>query len=122
MTSEEQPVTPPPAAPTQNQSHPDKLHGQGRRRRRRNRNRNRRRRRGQAHSQVAQHPPQQNKQRQRRRHRERDVTTESRHTHSTYDPLLHHRSKGQSGYGWRRDVAQDSEELKGSSLPPGILS
>ena len=35
---------------------------------------------------------------------------------TTFDPKIHHRSKGNPGYGYRRDVNQPAEELQGSQL------
>ena len=46
---------------------------------------------------------------------------EARQNHSTYDRDLHHRSRGGTGYGYRRDVTQPESELRGDQLPPNIL-
>ena len=35
---------------------------------------------------------------------------------STFDSKVHHRSNGSSGYGLKRGVEQDPQELHGSSL------
>lgn len=35
---------------------------------------------------------------------------------TTFDPKIHHRSRGNPGYGLRRDVSQPDEELLGSTL------
>ena len=36
--------------------------------------------------------------------------------HSTFDPKLHHRSHGSSGYGMKRDHVQTEEETSGKQL------
>lgn len=36
--------------------------------------------------------------------------------HSTFDPKIHHRSKGSSGYGLKRDHVETSEETSGAQL------
>lgn len=46
---------------------------------------------------------------------------QARQNHSTYDRDLHHRGKGGTGYGYRRDVTQPESELRGDQLPPAIL-
>lgn len=46
---------------------------------------------------------------------------QARQNHSTYDRDLHHRGKGGTGYGYRRDVTQPESELRGDQLPPNIL-
>ena len=38
------------------------------------------------------------------------------HGKDTFDSKLHHRSNGSSGYGLKRDVEQDPQELHGSQL------
>jgi hypothetical protein len=46
---------------------------------------------------------------------------QARQNHSTYDRDLHHRARGGTGYGYRRDVTQPESELRGDQLPPGVL-
>jgi hypothetical protein len=46
---------------------------------------------------------------------------QARQNHSTYDRDLHHRARGGTGYGYRRDVTQPESELRGDQLPPNIL-
>jgi hypothetical protein len=46
---------------------------------------------------------------------------EARQHHSTYDRDLHHRGKGGTGYGYRRDVTQPESELRGDRLPATLL-
>ena len=46
---------------------------------------------------------------------------QARQNHSTYDRDLHHRARGATGYGYRRDVTQPESELRGDQLPPNIL-
>jgi hypothetical protein len=46
---------------------------------------------------------------------------QARQNHSTYDRDLHHRGRGGTGYGYRRDVAQPESELRGDQLPLAIL-
>ena len=46
---------------------------------------------------------------------------QARQNHSTYDRDLHHRGKGGTGYGYRRDVLQNPDELRGDQLPPNVL-
>jgi len=36
--------------------------------------------------------------------------------YSTFDPKVHHRSKGSTGYGLKRGVATDPAEDRGSAL------
>ena len=46
---------------------------------------------------------------------------QARQNHSTYDRDLHHRGKGGTGYGYRRDVLQNPDELRGDQLPKNVL-
>ena len=46
---------------------------------------------------------------------------QARQNHSTYDRDLHHRGKGGTGYGYRRDVLQNPDELRGDQLPQNVL-
>lgn len=117
MNSEDQTAPPPGVAvvnPTQGAQHsePAPLGGKRRRRNRhRNRKRNRRRPHHTAHSTPEDRPP------------VTDGTQlhQARQNHSTYDRDLHHRGRGGTGYGYRRDVTQPDSELRGDQLPPGVL-
>ena len=121
MNSEEQTAPPPGVAvvnPTQGAQHSEPAPRGGRRRRNRNRNRNRKRHRNrpQPHQNTTPVTPE-----------DRPPVTEgtqlhqARQNHSTYDRDLHHRGRGGTGYGYRRDVAQPESELRGDQLPPAIL-
>ena len=121
MNSEEQTAPPPGVAvvnPTQGAQHSEPAPRGGRRRRNRNRNRNRKRHRNRPrpHQNTTPVTPE-----------DRPPVTEgtqlhqARQNHSTYDRVLHHRGRGGTGYGYRRDVAQPESELRGDQLPPAIL-
>ena len=86
------------------------------RKRHRNRNRNRKRNRPHPPNPAAVTAPE-----------DRPPVTEgtqlhqARQNHSTYDRDLHHRGKGGTGYGYRRDVLQNPDELRGDQLPKNVL-
>ena len=123
MNSEEQTAPPQGVAVVttpEGEQHSEPAPRGGRRRRNRNRNRNR------------------NRKRHRNRPRPHQNTTpvtpedrppvtegtqlhQARQNHSTYDRDLHHRARGGTGYGYRRDVTQPESELRGDQLPPGVL-
>ena len=122
MNSEEQTAPPPGVAVVTTPEGEQHREGQGRGRRRR-RHRNRRRKHKHKHNQKPPAP-----------HSQQDTTPEdrppvtegtqlhqARQNHSTYDRDLHHRGRGGTGYGYRRDVAQPESELRGDQLPPAIL-
>ena len=120
MNSEEQTAPPPGVAVVTTPEGEQHREGQGRGRRRR---RHRNRRHKHKHNQKLPKP-----------HSQQDTTPEdrppvtegtqlhqARQNHSTYDRDLHHRARGGTGYGYRRDVTQPESELKGDQLPPGVL-
>jgi hypothetical protein len=41
---------------------------------------------------------------------------EHNHAKDTFDPKIHHRSKGSSGYGLKRDHVSTTEETSGAQL------
>jgi len=125
MNSEEQTAPPPgvavvttPEGVQPSNSHTGSQPQRRARNRKRNRNRNHNRKRNRPH------PP-----------RSATVTTpedrppvtegtqlhQARQNHSTYDRDLHHRGKGGTGYGYRRDVLQNLDELRGDQLPANVL-
>jgi len=117
MNSEEQTAPPPGVAVVTTPEGEQHSKGQGRgRRRRRHRNRKRHRNRPRPHQNTTPVTPE-----------DRPPVTEgtqlhqARQNHSTYDRVLHHRGRGGTGYGYRRDVAQPESELRGDQLPPAIL-
>jgi len=117
MNSEEQTAPPPGVAVVTTPEGEQHREGQGRgRRRRRHRNRKRHRNRPRPHQNTT--PVTQE---------DRPPVTEgtqlhqARQNHSTYDRDLHHRGRGGTGYGYRRDVAQPESELRGDQLPLAIL-
>lgn len=122
MNSEDQTAPPPGVAVVttpevaQPQAHPDGTH---RPKRRRHRNRKRHRNRNHTRSTAPQTTPPTVE--------DRPPVTEgtqlhqARQNHSTYDRDLHHRGKGGTGYGYRRDVTQPESELRGDQLPPNVL-
>lgn len=117
MNSEEQTAPPPGVAVVTTPEGEQHREGQGHgRRRRRHRNRKRHRNRPRPHQNTT--PVTQE---------DRPPVTEgtqlhqARQNHSTYDRDLHHRGRGGTGYGYRRDVAQPESELRGDQLPPAIL-
>ncbi len=127
MNSEEQTAPPPGVAvvTTPEGANTQEPHAGKRRRRRRNRNRNRNRNRRREHRRDRTAPttapdtvPTQE---------DRPAVTEgtqlhqARQNHSTYDRDLHHRGRGGTGYGYRRDVTQPESELMGHQLPAAIL-
>ena len=114
MNSEEQTAPPPGVAVVTTPEGEQHREGQGRgRRRRRHRNRKRHRNRPRPHQNTTpeDRPPV----------TEGTQLHQARQNHSTYDRDLHHRGKGGTGYGYRRDVAQPESELRGDQLPPAIL-
>lgn len=46
---------------------------------------------------------------------------QARQNHSTYDRDLHHRARGGTGYGLRRDYESTPEELSGRNIPESLL-
>jgi len=117
MNSEEQTAPPPGVAVVTTPEGEQHSEGQGRgRRRRRHRNRKRHRNRPRPHQNTTPVTPE-----------DRPPVTEgtqlhqARQNHSTYDRVLHHRGRGGTGYGYRRDVAQPESELRGDQLPPNVL-
>ena len=114
MNSEEQTAPPPGVAVVTTPEGEQHREGQGRgRRRRRHRNRKRHRNRPRPHQNTTpeDRPPV----------TEGTQLHQARQNHSTYDRDLHHRGRGGTGYGYRRDVAQPESELRGDQLPPAIL-
>ena len=117
MNSEEQTAPPPGVAVVTTPEGEQHSEGPGRgRRRRRHRNRKRHRNRPRPHQNTTPVTPE-----------DRPPVTEgtqlhqARQNHSTYDRVLHHRGRGGTGYGYRRDVAQPESELRGDQLPPNVL-
>ena len=121
MNSEEQTAPPQGVAVVttpEGEQHSEPAPRGGRRRRNRNRNRNRKRHRNRPrpHQNTTPVTPE-----------DRPPVTEgtqlhqARQNHSTYDRDLHHRARGGTGYGYRRDVTQPESELRGDQLPPGVL-
>ena len=131
MNSEEQTAPPPgvavvttPEGVQPSNSHTGSQPQPQRRARNRKRNRMRNRNRNRKRNHNRPHPP-----------RSTTVTTpedrppvtegtqlhQARQNHSTYDRDLHHRGKGGTGYGYRRDVLQNPDELRGDQLPPNVL-
>ena len=124
MNSEEQTAPPQGVAVVTTPEGEQHMEGPGpdrRRRRRRNRHRNRRHKHKHKHKtpQAAtvdhtvpeDRPPQ----------TEGTQLHQARQNHSTYDRDLHHRARGGTGYGYRRDVTQPESELRGDQLPSAIL-
>ena len=119
MNSEEQTAPPQGVAVVttpEGEQHSEPAPRGGRRRRNRNRNRKRHRNRPRPHQNTTPVTPE-----------DRPPVTEgtqlhqARQNHSTYDRDLHHRARGGTGYGYRRDVTQPESELRGDQLPPGVL-
>ena len=122
MNSEEQTAPPQGVAVVTTPEGEQHREGQGPGRRRR-RHRNRRHKHKHKHNQK---PPAPHSQ-QATTPEDRPPVTEgtqlhqARQNHSTYDRDLHHRARGGTGYGYRRDVTQPESELRGDQLPPGVL-
>ena len=123
MNSEEQTAPPQGVAVVTTPEGEQHSEGPGRGNRRRRRHRNRRHKHKHKHNQKLPKP-----------HSQQDTTPEdrppvtegtqlhqARQNHSTYDRDLHHRARGGTGYGYRRDVTQPESELRGDQLPPGVL-
>ncbi len=123
MNSEEQTAPPPGVAvvTTPEGANTQEPHAGKRRRRRRNRRRHRRR------EHRRDRTPPTTTQVTTTTEEDRPAVTEgtqlhqARQNHSTYDRDLHHRGRGGTGYGYRRDVTQPESELWGHQLPAAIL-
>ena len=131
MNSEEQTAPPPgvavvttPEGVQPSNSHTGSQPHQRARNRNRNRKRNRNRNRNRNRKRNRPHPPRPTTvtaQEDRPAVTEGTQLHQARQNHSTYDRDLHHRGKGGTGYGYRRDVLQNPDELRGDQLPPNVL-
>ena len=124
MNSEEQTAPPPGVAvvTTPEGVQPSNSHtGSQPQRRARNRKRNRNRNRNRKRNHNRPHTAPVNTQEDRPAVTEGTQLHQARQNHSTYDRDLHHRGKGGTGYGYRRDVLQNPDELRGDQLPPNVL-
>ena len=122
MNSEEQTAPPQGVAVVTTPEGEQHREGQGRgRRRRRHRNRNRRHKHKHNQKPPTTHTPEHTTPEDRPPVTEGTQLHQARQNHSTYDRDLHHRGRGGTGYGYRRDVTQPESELRGDQLPPGVL-
>ena len=124
MNSEEQTAPPPGVAvvTTPEGVQPSNSHtGSQPQRRARNRKRHRNRNRNRKRNHNRPHTAPVNTQEDRPPVTEGTQLHQARQNHSTYDRDLHHRGRGGTGYGYRRDVLQNPDELRGDQLPPNVL-
>ena len=123
MNSEEQAAPPQGVAVVTTPEGEQHREGQGRGNRRRRRHRHRNRRHKHKHNQKppTTHTSEHTAPEDRPPVTEGTQLHQARQNHSTYDRDLHHRARGGTGYGYRRDVAQPESELRGDQLPPNIL-
>ena len=124
MNSEEQTAPPPGVAvvTTPEGVQPSNSHtGSQPQRRARNRKRHRNRNRNRKRNHNRPHTAPVNTQEDRPAVTEGTQLHQARQNHSTYDRDLHHRGRGGTGYGYRRDVLQNPDELRGDQLPANVL-
>jgi len=121
MNSEEQTAPPQGVAVVTTPKGEQHSEGQGPGTRRRRRHRNRRHKHKHRQKLPAPHSQQDTTPEDRPPVTEGTELHQARQNHSTYDRDLHHRARGGTGYGYRRDVTQPESELRGDQLPPGVL-